>query len=337
MLQLIYMKPRVLITGSSGFIGSVSANKLDKLGYDLILFDQLLPKTRHRTMKTHICIQGNILNARLVQSVMKKYQPNVILHLAALTSIADSHKLPNQYYKNNVDGGVVLVKAATSSGCRNIVFSSSAAVYENNVNPISENDTTKPQSVYGKTKKMFEEYLTQQKHGHINAMVLRYFNVSGAAKDEVPEKKSRAKSDIISRILSTHLKQRKKLIIYGNDYPTRDGTAVRDYVHVEDVAMANTESVKHLLEGGTPQCLNIGSGQGTTTLELIRTFEDRFGNLPKDFGKKRKNEMASVVANITKAEKILSWVPKTSDINAIIQSSHNWRTQIHDKMVEPTL
>jgi len=315
------MEKTILVTGGLGYIGLVTTDKLICRGYRAVSLDMISRGDEKKIQPDAEYVKGNMCDDRVVRKVINRYKPTAVLHLAALTSVVDSQRFPHRYEEYNVQIGKTLVEAMFSGGCFNIVFSSSAAVYSGINFRIDEKQPRKPSSVYGQTKKAFEDYLFQYSGHELRSTVLRYFNVAGASLDgRVKEGKS-ARGKLIPTIFRVNEKKQKRLVIFGKDYKTADGTAVRDYVHVEDVASANVLALEYILRGGKSDSFNIGSGVGTSNLEVVRMFEKEFSvSTPIVFGRRRKGEAGIIVADPARAKKILGWKPRYSTMHTIFRS-----------------
>jgi UDP-glucose 4-epimerase len=308
----------ILITGGTGYIGTATATELNKQGFRVVLFDinpskALLPKQ----IKTEI---GNICDPTRTEEVFDYYRPQCVIHLASKTSINESKTKPQLYYEVNVKGGLNILRAMDKYLCKNIIFSSSAAVYANKDGALLETDKIKPESVYGETKMKFENQLTKSNHeGKLRYVCLRYFNVSGAANPTVNLIGSPYK--LMNTAMRVCFGRKKHLYIYGNSYLTRDGTAVRDYIHIKDVVSANLSALTYLLKTAKSDTINIGSGVPSTVLDVVESFSQELGYpVSVKFRPPKTKEQYSSFANINKAKSVLNWTPTQSTLRVIIKS-----------------
>lgn len=316
----------VLITGGAGYIGSITARRVAADGFVPILFDALPLSRWNRALRSMECVCGDIRSTQDLHGVFAAYRPMAVMHFAALTSVVESMSRPHDYYQNNLIGGLNLLESMRQFDCRYIVFSSTSAVFGNAATRISENTPQNPVSVYGATKKNFEEmlYFWDNLYG-IKHIVLRYFNAAGASlSGDLGEGKS-ASSKLIPSLMRVYLRKQKTLTIYGKKYPTKDGTAARDYVHVEDLAVAHTLALQYLLKINKSDSFNLGSGKTHTNLEVIRKLEAITATkIPIRYAQPRPGEVGVLLTNTQKAQKILGWEPKHSDLRTILETATTW-------------
>lgn len=300
------IKQTVFITGGLGYIGLPTASALFEKGYHVVIFDRISPKKHYPFLR--IC--GDIRNSGMLCEEMKRHKPSVVVHLAAVISVSESEKEKKLYFETNVLGTKNVLAAMRKSGCKKLLFASSAAVYDACDRLVTEDYTVRPLSYYGQTKKEAEQ-LIQKEYG-VQSVILRYFNVVG---DESIKKNSK----LIASAVRVAKGLQKKLILYGSDYPTPDGTAIRDYVHIRDVVQANSMAVAYL-ENKTPSLVaNIASGIGVSNLEVVKEVERQFHvRIPIVYRKKRKETVISI-ADIANAKRFLHWHPTHSSRDTIIQ------------------
>lgn len=317
------MKKAVLITGGAGYIGSHVGYFLHQQGYQIIILDEFIHAQPTPTFTT--VIRGSINNLSLLQKTLTSYPIDAVIHCAALCDVADSTKNPLPYYQTNVNGMVTLLDTMARAGVYKLIFSSSCAVYgEPETIPIPEEHFQRPISPYGKTK-MIDELVIKdcaQIEG-INAMVFRYFNVAGAMPEyglcewHVPE------IHLIPRLLLSAY-EGIPFTIYGNDYDTADGTAIRDYIHVWDIAIAHSIALKKLDQGYPSDTFNIGLGKGYSVKEIVAMVERvTKKNIPINYDNPRAGDPAQLIADSTRAYHILGWKPRFSELPFIIQSAFN--------------
>ncbi|MDR0674749.1 MAG: UDP-glucose 4-epimerase GalE [Mycoplasmataceae bacterium] len=314
---------KILITGGAGYIGSVIVEHFVKK-HTIVILDDLSTNKKRIVNKNATLINGSILNERLLNKIFARYQFNLVIHLAAKTVVSESMKKPNKYYQHNVIGTKNILKYMKKYGCEKIIFSSSAAVYGNSKqNFIQEKTPKKPCNPYGKTKLLAEKLIEQ---AGINYVILRFFNVSGASnslKFGMMKKTPTLLIPAINRLIS----ENKKPIIYGNQYDTKDGTCVRDYVHIEDIVSACILSVS-LLKKNDSGIYNLGSGKGYSVLEITK-LACKINNVKFEYSLKnnRPGDPSTLIASIEKARKELHWKPKYS-ISQMIKSDYLFLKQI---------
>jgi UDP-glucose-4-epimerase GalE len=306
----------IFITGGAGYIGKPTASRLSQLGYQVIVYD----KTPHVVLPSSIIfIEGDILDKPRLFAAMKSVKPDIVIHLAALISVSDSEKNHALYTAVNVQGIKNILSAMQEVGCKKILFSSSAAVYKDSINPVSEENTIQPTSYYGKTKELGEHEI--QKEKTIQSVILRYFNIVGSTSDGLFGETLEHNPKLIPSAIRVGLGMDKKLRIYGRSYKTSDGTAIRDYVSLEDVVNVNVQAVRYLISHRSSLVCNIGSGRGSTNLEVVHMVEDVMKKkIPLEIQTPRVETVVSI-ANIERAKKELGWEPRFSRIQNIIEQS----------------
>lgn len=316
---------RVLVTGGAGYIGSHTVRLLAKEGFEPVVLDNL-SKGHKESVKGIRLIEADLLDKIQLQSVINEVKPEAVIHFAAFILVGESMHEPAKYYENNVIGTFNLLNAIHRAGVDKIVFSSTAAVYgEPETVPISEDAAKKPVNVYGRTKLIIENMLEDFYHAYgIKYIALRYFNASGAddmgdiGEDHDPE------SHLIPIIFQVLNKKREFLTVYGDDYDTPDGTCVRDYIHVNDLASAHILALKHLINGGEPSVYNLGNGKGYSVMEIIKAIEKTSGQrVAYRIGERRAGDPAVLIASYEKIKNELSWQPGYG-IEAIVQSAWNF-------------
>lgn len=322
----------ILITGGAGYIGSITNSVLRKLGHTTVVFDNL--STGHRqAVGTRSLIVGDLKNKADIEGIFSRYQFDTVIHFAALALAPESMERPRDYYINNVIGGLNLLEAMREHHCHAIVFSSSCSVYGTpHKLPVNENAPIHPESVYASSKRMFEEILDwyDELYG-IKSVKLRYFNASGAMPDGSLGESHQPETHIIPLALDVVAGKRDVFDIYGNDYPTPDGTCIRDYIHVLDLADAHVKAMEYLKTKHRSDIFNLGVGRGYSNREVVQTIEKVTGmKLPIRYANRRKGDPARIYADNTKAKKILQWEPKHSDLETIISSSWLWHRKHHD-------
>ncbi len=314
----------ILVTGGAGFIGSHTCKILKKNGYIPIVFDNLSTGYKKSVEKFKL-IKGDLSNKRLLKKTISIYKPEAIFHFAALTSIPDSLKYPEKYFKNNVVYSKNLIDIASSLGVNKFIFSSSCAVYGNYPkNPVRLTSKTKPSNNYAKGKLIIEKYLKKNNiKKTLSSVSLRYFNASGADPElEIGDMNFNSKK-LIPRIMYSIIKK-KKFFINGSNYRTKDGTCIRDFIHVCDLANAHLSALKYLKKNKGAYKFNLGSGKGHSILEIIRVFEKITNLEVKYIFKKRRNGDVPELYTKKKEIKNFVWSPKRSKLFYIINDSWLW-------------
>ena len=323
-------KTSVLITGGAGFIGSHVNKLLAQKGYKTVVFDNL--STGHRGfVKWGEFFKGDLGRRSDISRCLSKYNVKAVMHFAASTSVAESVSEPAKYYANNVVNTLNLLDTLKIFGVKNFIFSSSAAVYGIPQKiPIPESHVLCPINPYGETKKMVETLLPDYEAAYgMKYASFRYFNAAGADPDRELGQWYDSFSHLIPLVLDAAVGRQQSVCVFGTDYDTPDGTCVRDYVHVSDLAGAHVLALESLLAGGGSAAFNLGNGRGYSVLEVIRTVEKITGRKIKVVKAGRRNGDAPVsVASFRKAEKILKWKRKYFRLEDIIGTAWNWHTKI---------
>ena len=318
------MNRKVLVTGGAGYIGSHTAKKLAVNGYEPICYDNL--STGYpEFVKWGPLEPGNLHDTQTLIDVLNKYKPIAVIHFAASAYVGESVINPFKYYRNNVGGTLSLLEAMQSTNTRNIVFSSTCATYGSpNDSLIDESCPQNPINPYGKSKLMIEKILHDLANKKIISQIsLRYFNAAGADKDAEIGEMHEPETHLIPLTIESGLKG-IILDVYGNDFPTPDGTAIRDYIHVEDLAEAHIKSLETIISNTTSEFINLGTGIGHSVKEIIKAVSS-FDLLVKYNEKPRRDgDPAILIANALKAKKIINWEPKYKDISSIIATAIKW-------------
>lgn len=331
------MIKKVLVTGGAGYIGSHTVLALCEAGYTPVIVDSLINSERSAidtlqslTGKPIAFYATDITDTAALQSIFEKEQPQCVIHFAALKAVGESTEKPLIYYQNNIGGLLSLLYVMHTTGVTNLLFSSSATVYgDPDSLPLYETSplkrTTNP---YGETKQIAERILTDVcQTGTMKSVILRYFNPIGAHSSakigELPKGKP---NNLVPYVVQAAAKLIPPLTIYGNDYPTPDGTGIRDYIHVVDLADAHVKSLAYIASASeNTSVFNVGTGKGTSVLEIIQTFEKVNGvSVPHTFGTRRSGDIASCYANADKAKEVLHWQP-THSLEDALKSSWAWQ------------
>lgn len=317
---------KVLVTGGAGYIGSHTVRHLDQAGYEPVVYDNFSRGHREAVQGFEV-VSGEIHDSEKLVETIQKYGISAVVHFAAHSQVGESVKDPALYYENNVGGGLNLLNVVRELQVPYFVFSSSAAVYgEPEYVPIDEKHLLNPTNPYGETKAILERILADYDRAYgLKSVSLRYFNAAGAApggnigEDHTPE------THLIPLVLQTILGQREKLTVFGNDYPTKDGAAVRDYIHVEDLARAHVLALNYLVQGGDTASFNLGNGQGFSVLEVIAAAEKVTGRkVNYQIGERRAGDPAVLVAGNEKIKAVLGWQPSFAKLEDIIKTAWDW-------------
>ena len=327
---------KILVTGGAGYIGSHTCVELLKNGYEVVVIDNLcnsmkeaIKRVEKIAGKNIVFYDSDIRDKQCLKNIFSQNKIDAVLHFAGLKSVGESCKKPLEYYDSNVYGTIVLCEIMKEFGVKNLVFSSSATVYGENTVPYNETMSrgriTNP---YGKTKAMIEEILEdlQKSDNDFNISILRYFNPIGAHESGlIGENPVGVPNNIMPYISQVACGKLSKLTVFGNDYDTKDGTCIRDYIHVVDLAKGHIKALKRLFEKGVISKYNLGTGKGYSVLELIEAFEKASGVKVKyEFGKRRSGDIAMCYASVEKAKEELDWEAEYGIIK-MCEDSWNWQ------------
>ena len=319
----------ILVLGGAGYIGSHTVYELVKEGTDVVIADNLETGHIEAVHPKARFYKGDIRNRAFVDSVFEKENIEAVIHFAANSLVGESMTNPLKYYDNNVCGTKVLLESMIAHDVKKIVFSSTAATYGEPENiPILEDDRTCPTNAYGETKLSMEKMMkwTDAAHG-LKFAALRYFNACGAHESGSIGEAHNPETHLIPLILQVPLGQRGHISIFGDDYDTKDGTCVRDYIHVTDLAKAHILAVKYLSEGNDSNIFNLGNGVGFTVKEVIETARKATGLAIKtETAPRRAGDPARLIASSDKAKKVLGWNPEHADLEEIIASAWKWHS-----------
>ena len=316
---------RVMVAGGAGYIGSHAVKALRKAGREAVVFDNLSSGHRHAVLGAPLVV-GDIRDAEAVRAAIREHRPEAVMHFAAKIEVGEGERDPVGFYDNNVSGALTLLRVMLEEGVNKFVFSSTCAIYGNPERlPLSEDLPKRPVSVYGRTKLMVEQMLedTARASG-LRFAALRYFNAAGADIDGEIGEEHDPESHLIPNALKAAAGLGPAMKLFGDDYPTRDGTCVRDYIHVTDLAEAHILAADKLTEG--PGCLqlNLGTGDGFTVREVLAAVERAVGKpTPHTVQSRRAGDAIALVADPTQTRAALGWVPRLSDLDTICGSA--WR------------
>ncbi|MDT4895030.1 MAG: UDP-glucose 4-epimerase [Acidobacteriota bacterium] len=321
---------RVLVTGGAGYIGSVVAEELLKDGHDVVVYDSLYKGHRASVAAEAKFVEADLLDGEKLRRTLLEGQIEAVIHMAADSLVGESVVEPAKYYRNNVVAGLVLLDAMRDAAVRRIVFSSTAAVYgEPLKQPVEETDPTNPTNTYGETKLTFERALRWYENAYgIHYASLRYFNAAGAT--ERCGEAHDPETHLIPAVLQAAAGKRSHVEIYGEDYPTRDHTCVRDYIHVVDLARAHILALDILDERSAIYNLGCG-GEGYTVREVIETAREVTGlDIPVHVSPRRAGDPAMLIASSARIKQELGWTPERQDLHTIIESAWKWMQQHPD-------
>ncbi|MBN9288757.1 MAG: UDP-glucose 4-epimerase GalE [Gammaproteobacteria bacterium] len=318
----------ILITGGAGYIGNhVVKALLEGHATRLIVLDNLTSGFADSLPKNVEFIQGDILDETLVSNILKTNQVNTVIHLAARTIIPESLQNPLKYYQNNTVGTLNLLTACLKHQVEYFLYSSTAAVYgKQTQGKIDETATTSPSNPYGHSKLMSEQIIQDTAFSSkLKYAILRYFNVAGAAPDLSIGQRTKEATHLVKVAVQTACGLQKSLPLFGTDYPTPDGTCIRDFIHVSDLANAHVKALHYLQEGGEPTILNCGYGHGYSVKEIVKAVEKiTQATLPTTQAPRREGDIAEVIADNSKIKTLLQWQPQYDDIDFIVKTAYEW-------------
>jgi UDP-arabinose 4-epimerase len=317
----------ILVVGGAGYIGSHTAKLLSESGLEPIVFDNLVQGHRQAVQWGPIVV-GDLEDQALVRRVIQEHRVTAVLHFAALIAAGESMSHPRKYFRNNVANTLNLLDAMVDCGVRDIVFSSTAAVYGSPIEvPIPESHELIPVNPYGESKLAVERILRWYSNAYpIRFAALRYFNAAGADPGGGIGERHAPETHLIPLAIDAALGRRGALDIYGTDYETPDGTAVRDYIHVNDLAEAHRLALGHLARGGENFMLNLGTGHGHSVREIVSAVEKATGRaVPVRVVGRRAGDPAVLVADARRAEGVLGWRPRYSDLDTIVRDAVRWQ------------
>lgn len=324
---------KLLVLGGAGYIGSHTATELLDNGHEVVIADNLVTGYREAVPEKATFYQGDLRDKDFLVDLLTKEKVDAVIHFAAFSLVGESVTNPLKYYENNLYGTKVLLDAMIETGVDKIVFSSTAATYGEPENiPILESDRTCPTNPYGETKLAMEKMISWAAKAHgLHFVSLRYFNACGAHKSGKIGEAHNPESHLIPLVLQVPNGKREFVSIYGNDYDTPDGTCIRDYIHVTDLAKAHILAVEYLMNGGESDIFNLGNGVGYSVKEVIETAIKVTGHpIPAKEEARRAGDPARLVASGEKARKILGWEPEIKDLADIISSAWKWHKAHRD-------
>ncbi len=326
--------PTILVTGGAGYIGSHTVYALKQAGYKVIVLDNLV--YGHRDLVESVLqvelIKGDTNDRQLLDELFKSRDIAAVMHFSAYAYVGESVKDPAKYYRNNVIGTLVLLEAMLAAAVKQFVFSSTCATYGvPKTVPIPEDHPQNPINPYGESKLMVEKILSDFNNAYdLRSVRFRYFNAAGANPSGLLGEDHNPETHLIPLVLQTALGKRESISIFGTDYPTSDGTCVRDYIHVNDLANAHVLGLEYLLKGGESAVFNLGNGNGFSVKEVIQTAKEVTGkNIKAIECDRRPGDPPALIGSSDKARQTLGWEPKYPDIKDIITHAWNWHQKRH--------
>ena len=316
----------VLVTGGAGYIGSHACKLLAQSGYVPVTYDNLVTGWA-RAVKFGPFVQGDLNDPDRLDHAFATYKPVAVMHFAALSQVGEASRDPGRYWRNNVLGSLNLVEAMLRAGCKDIVFSSTCATYGDQDGVVlTEESAQNPTNAYGASKRAVEEILANFGASHgLNSVIFRYFNVAGADPEGEVGEWHQPETHLIPLMIEAAAGRRAALTIHGNDYPTHDGTCVRDYVHVMDLVQAHVLGLEWLRAGKGSRVFNLGTGVGFSVAEVIRQCRAGTGRrVPHEFGPRRAGDAASLVSGSRRAAEELGWVQERSSLKQMIEDAWRW-------------
>lgn len=319
---------KVLVTGGAGYIGSHTVRQLVKAGVEVTVLDSMVYGHSSAIVDENVkLIKGDIGDYPLIYSIFKNGRFDAVVHFAAFINVGESVTDPLKYYDNNTAKPLALLRAMYEFGVNKFVFSSTCATYgEPTQIPIPETEKQEPINAYGRAKYMLEQICKDcDSAWGLKSVFLRYFNASGASFDGLIGEDHEPETHLIPLILQTLTGERESITVFGTDYDTPDGTCIRDYIHVDDLADAHIKSVEYLMRGGETNAFNLGTGKGLSVREIINTAERVTGRtIPVIYGDRRAGDPARLIADPEKARKILGWVAKYQNAEEIVETAWKW-------------
>ena len=328
--------PKILVTGGAGYIGSNTSQLLRRSGYEVVVIDDLSRGHRHNVLDIPFH-QVTLADTQAVVRVLKDEACDAVIHFAAYIAVGESTGKPELYFANNVGGTISLLSAMVEAGVRHLVFSSTAAVYGMPATvPIPEESVVSPLSPYGESKAMAETILrAMDQFRGIQSVVLRYFNACGADPESPHLGEEHDPETHLIPLLFRAIETRAPITIFGQDYPTPDGTCIRDYVHVVDLAQAHILAVRHLLDGGTSDAFNVGTGSGHSVLQVVKSVEKVTGQaVPLTKGPRRDGDPAVLVANSNRLRAKLGWTPRYPELDDVVKTAWDFHQRTGGRLAK---
>jgi UDP-glucose 4-epimerase len=328
---------KILVTGGAGYIGSHTVKALGSHGHEMVILDNL--STGHKwAVLSGKLIEADLQNRDLLNDILQSFRPEVVIHFAASIEVEESVREPIKYYMNNVSNTLNILEAMTKAEVRNFIYSSTAAVYGIPARiPVDESAALKPINPYGMTKMMVERMLQDLSASRkFHYIALRYFNVAGADSEARIGQTYRNPTHLITRALKTAKGEFDRLSIYGIDYPTPDGTCIRDYIHVDDIAKAHVRALDYLMETGKSDIMNCGYGHGFSVREVVSTVKEVTGiDLPVEEADRRPGDPPALVADSTRLQTLTGWKPVHDDLAFIVKTAWDWEQELDRRGTKP--
>lgn len=326
---------KVLVTGGAGYIGSHTVRELSRRGYDVVVLDTMEYGSRYVLQGVRL-LQGNVTDSALLQRIFQQEQPDAVMHFAAYKAPGESMQKPGVYFRNNLLGTLSLLEAMVQAEIHYCIFSSSCSIFGNPAQlPVTEETPFAPESVYGETKLMGETLLKWfDRTADVKYISLRYFNAAGASLDGVIGEDWTRTSNLIPLVMKAALGKIPSVKIFGTDYPTPDGTAIRDYIHVVDLAEAHVKALEHVMQSQRSTAYNLGTGKGNSVQEVIDTIRRVSGrDFRVDVAPRRPGDPMAIWADTCKAEQELGWKARY-DLETIVQTAWAWHSTHPDGVEE---
>lgn len=325
---------KVFVTGGAGYIGSHVVKLLGQHGHNVLVYDNLSTGHEWAVLSGRL-VRGDLNDRQLLKETLEDYQPDAVMHFAASIQVEESTREPLMYYRNNVINSINLLEAVTETGIEYFIYSSTAATYgAPDTSPVDENAPLKPINPYGMTKVMVEKVLEDVAATRdLKYIALRYFNVAGADPDcKIGQAYSHA-THLITRALKTAQGHQDRLSVFGTDYPTRDGTCVRDYIHVSDLSSAHLLALMYLRQTGLSDIMNCGYGHGFSVLDVINVAKEVTRvDFAVDMADRRPGDPAELVADSSKLKRLTGWTPLHDDLPFIVQTAWKWEQGLSAKV-----
>ena len=320
----------ILVTGGAGYIGSHIVEKLVKTNVNVFILDNLVTGYKKLINKKAFFIKGSIKDAYKVRKIIIKNKIDTIIHLAAHLNVNEAEKNKKKYNDNNVKGTYEIVKACKNSKVRNIIFSSSCSVYGSVTGSVNEKKRPQPKGYYAYTKYKGEQIIKKYaKKYNYNYAILRYFNVAGASNSNEIGEIQESHGHLIKNLAIQSLKKKPKIFIYGKNYNTKDGTCIRDYIHVLDLVDAHLKSLNYININSKSLLLNCGYGKGYSVLDIVNVFKKINKKIDIIFTKKRPGDVSKIYADTSKIKKSLKWKPRHNNLKKILNSAIKWEKKLN--------
>jgi UDP-glucose 4-epimerase len=327
------MKQRILVVGGAGYVGSHVVKWLQRAGHDCVTADNL--STGHRELVQSDFIELDLTDAAALESVFSSHSFDVVVHLAAKSLVGESVSKPDIYYEQNVGGMLNLLTCMAKYEVSKLIFSSTCAVYsESETPPFTENSNVDPASCYGRTK-LACEYMIRDfsKATGLNAVLFRYFNVAGADPEAEIGEWHDPETHLIPLCFKQVLEKTRPLSVFGTDYDTPDGTCIRDYIHVNDIAVAHEKALAFLSDANGVELFNLGTGSGLSVKDIIDSVQRISGQtLAFEYCDRRAGDVPRLVADYSKAKQVLDWTPSFSKLESLLEDAWRWHQKVHDRI-----